>query len=710
MSYRNKQAFHSVVSEIDWETLYISGNAQESFTWFHSTLLKLFNKHFPKRTVTKKYNTRKPWLSQSLKDAIKKKNKLYVKLIKLNTTANEVTYKRYRNKLNHILKYAERKHFQDILEQNKHNLKKTWQIFKNIVNKKKTCQVNPKFKLNDGSCITDKATISSKFNDFFVNIGPNLAKKIPSQNISPLQFMGDPLVTSIFLPDVTIEEINEIITSLKNGAAGWDEFTPNIIKDIKSLISFPLVHICNLSLQQGIFPDELKIANVLPLFKACDPCVFNNYRPVSLLCVLSKVYEKVMYNRLIAFLENFDILFENQFGFRKLHSSYMALMVLTDKLIRSLENGEFVIGVYLDFSKAFDTVDHEILLSKLSHYGIRGNCLNWFQSYLSNRKQFVTYNGVSSPVNRITCGVPQGSILGPLLFLLYINDLGNMCSSTTSILFADDTNIFKIGNNLKEMEDELNSELSKISIWLRANKLSLNIGKTHFMLFSNKKRRHYDLNIKIDETKIEEVKKTKFLGVIIDNKLTWKDHVAHVASKVSKGMGMIIKARNYLNRKGLLTLYYTFVYPYLTYCNHIWGNIYQSNLKHLCVLQNKIVRIIAGVKPRESTGPLYDSLGIMKLTDLNKYLIARFMFRYCTNMVPKLFLSYFLRNYNVSSYDLRSANCFHLPFVATDLGKNGIRYRGPIVFNKLLIDGIDCTVSEAVFVNQLKRSIKTGKL
>ena len=152
------------------------------------------------------------------------------------------------------------------------------------------------------------------------------------------------------------------------------------------MISFPLVHICNLSQQQGIFPDELKIANVLSLFKACDPFVFNNYRPVSSLCVSSKVYEKVMYNRLIAFLDNFDILFENQFGFRKLHSSYMALMVLTDKLIRSLENGEFVIGVYLDFSKAFDTVDHEIPLSKLSHYGIRGDCLNWFQSYLSNRK------------------------------------------------------------------------------------------------------------------------------------------------------------------------------------------------------------------------------------------------------------------------------------------------------------------------------------
>ena len=231
-----------------------------------------------------------------------------------------------------------------------------------------------------------------------------------------------------------------------------------MIKEIRSSINSPLVHICNLSLQQGLFPDELKIANVQPLFKACDPCVFNNYRPVPLLCVLSKVYEKIMYNRLIIFLENYDILFENQFGFRKLHSSYMALMILTDKLIKSLENGEFIIGVYLDFSKAFDTVDHELLLSKLSHYGIRGNSLKWFQSYLSNRKQYVTYNGVSSQVNNITCGVPQGSILGPLLFLLYINDLGKICSSTTSILFADDTNLFESGSNFSDMEDELNSE------------------------------------------------------------------------------------------------------------------------------------------------------------------------------------------------------------------------------------------------------------
>ena len=166
-----------------------------------------------------------------------------------------------------------------------------------------------------------------------------------------------------------------------------------------------------------------------------------------------------MYNGLLKFLEDYNIIVENQFAFRKLHSAYMALMVLTDKLIKSLENGEFVIGIFLDFSKAFDTVDHAILLSKRSHYGMRGNALQWFQSYSSCRKQCVAYNGMSSPVNNITCGVPQGSILGPLLFLLYINNFGHVCSFTTSILFADDTNLFKNGNDLNKMQDELNSEL-----------------------------------------------------------------------------------------------------------------------------------------------------------------------------------------------------------------------------------------------------------
>ena len=322
--------------------------------------------------------------------------------------------------LTRLTKVAERKHYADLLESNKSNLKKTWNILKSIINKRKTHKVNENFKLSDDSVTSDKRFISKNFNDFFVNVGYNLAKRIPYVNASPRDFMGDRLIESIYLEPVTCMEIDQIIKELKNGAPGYDEITAFVLKDTRQSISNPLCYLCNLSLSGGVFPKELKLANVLPLFKTGDPMLFNNYRPVSLLCVLSKVFEKVMYTRLLHFLELHNILIKNQFGFRKFHSSYMTLMVMINDISKALDDGDSVIGIFLDFSKAFDNVNHRILLDKLFHYGVRGNALNWFESYLSDRRQYVTYNDTKSSTKDVSCGVPQGSILGPLLFLIYI--------------------------------------------------------------------------------------------------------------------------------------------------------------------------------------------------------------------------------------------------------------------------------------------------
>ena len=287
--------------------------------------------------------------------------------------------------------------------------------------------------------------------------------------------MGVRVMESLYLKPVTCEEINNILVSLKDTACGWDSISAVVLRLSSQFIVQPLSYICNLSLTKGIFPDQLKLANVIPLYIADDPMLFNHYRPVSLLCVLSKIFEKVMYSRILDFLETFKIIYDNQFGFRKKCSTYMALMILMDKITKSLENGEFIIGVFLDFSKAFDTVNHDVLLQKLHHYGIRGSALKWFQSYLSDRQQYITYNGEESSKKAINCGVPQGSILGPLLLIIYINDLSNVCQHMMSLLFADDTNLFQSGKDVIQLQQEVEADLNRISEWLKINKLSLNI-------------------------------------------------------------------------------------------------------------------------------------------------------------------------------------------------------------------------------------------
>ena len=709
-SNRNKQNFLKALNENNWNEIYMASGTQSAFTSFHAHLTKLYNSCFPLKEYKTKYNNRKPWLSDALRNSIKIKNKLYAKYLKTKSIHNEKTYKDYKNKLTRLLKVAEKKYFNDLLMANKNNMKKTWSIIKGIINKNRVQRCNKKFKIDDNNVLTDPVAICNQFNNFFVNIGPTLAKKIPKHNNNPQQYLGDRILNSIYLSPVNESEINKIVSQLKDNSPGYDGIKSSVLKLSMPSLCGHLTYLCNLSLLEGVFPDELKKANVIPLFKSGDPMTFSNYRPVSLLPVLSKVFEKVMYARLLDFLKEHKLLFKYQFGFREHHSTYMALMVLMDKLIKSLENGEYVVGVFLDFSKAFDTVDHAILLMKLSHYGVRGPALEWFVSYLRNRTQYVTYNGHSSEVKRITCGVPQGSILGPLLFLIYINDLYRVCSHTMPILFADDSNLFSNNSDLHAIENMLNQELADISGWLKANKLSLNVKKTHYMIFSKDNLRKHDLSLSIDGEVIARTSCTKFLGVYIDDKLCWKNHIAYISNKISKGLGILIKARQYLSKSTLVQLYYSFVYPYINYCNHIWGSTYATRLNRLVLLQKKAVRIISNAKAREHTGPLFEKLGILNVLNINKYVIGCFMFRYHKGKLPELFDDYFVMNESVHNYGTRQANHLHVPKVKTEFSKAGIRYKGVHIWNNILGLGIDTDVSECTFKRYLKKVILAMKM
>ena len=702
INQKTSTKFIEKISSVDWNFITDVQDPQEAYTLFHKTTSDMYNLCFPYEKIIKKYDNRKPWLTTELKERIKIKNKLFAKR-KSGTQAKEkcLYYNMYRNKLNHLLRSTERKHYQELLQDHRNNLRKSWQIIKSVINKRKYKPVNTRF-LHNGSVIDDKSKISNKFNNFFVNIGTSLASKIPNSNKQPSEFIKVQVTDSMYLNPVTENEVEKILGNLKDSAAGWDDIKPNLVKMVKSYIKTPLTHICNLSLSQGIFPEELKIANVLPLFKNGDEMIFSNYRPVSILPVFSKLFEKIMYNRLLDFVNKHGVIYEYQFGFLKGKSTFMALISLLEKISAALDKGEFVIGIFLDFSKAFDTVDHDILLKKLEIYGVRGIVHDWFRSYLTNRSQYVTYNMTKSNKLTINCGVPQGSILGPLLFLIYINDLSTVSSALFSILFADDTNMFDTGKDINLLSKKINEELIKIQEWLRCNKLSLNVSKTHYMIFCPSQKVVNDVRIVLDNELIDRVYVTKFLGVQIDYKLSWSMHIEYTCKKLSKCIGILCKARRQFDKSTLVGLYYSFVYPYLIYCNHVWGNTYPTALQKMFILQKKIMRIISCVGYRTSTSPLFMQHKLLTLKCINMYIVATFMYECVNGNAPHMFKEYFTVNRNVHSHNTRQLNHLHIVKWHLNIRKFSFRVHGAQLWNSIPLN-IRESKSLNIFKSKMKR-------
>ena len=413
------------------------------------------------------------------------------------------------------------------------------------MNKSKPHNKIDSLNINDQE-ISNSADISEAFNSYFTNVGPELASKIQYNNAHFIQYLPEPQNNTIFFNPTNEDEIIKTVNSFKSKkSSGYDGISTKLLKQIIYCIASPLEHIFNLSLSTRICPDSLKTAKVVPVFKKDDPTKISNYRPISLLPSISKILERLVYTRLESFLSVNNILNPSQFGFRKKFSTDLAIAHLLDKITSAFAKKEHVIAIFMDLSKAFDTINHDILLHKLRNYGIRGTALSWFKSYLSNRQQYVLNDKNKSSMLNIRCGVPQGSILGPLLFLIYINDITKSSSTVSFILFADDTNILYSHKHLTELINTLNTELINVSSWFKCNKLSLNIAKTNFIHFQTL---HSNIElpqpIKIDDLSLLKKDFTKFLGITIDKNLTWDQLIQNISSQITRGIGMLCKTKD----------------------------------------------------------------------------------------------------------------------------------------------------------------------
>lgn len=677
-----------LMSDISYHKPSSKNELNNIFDTFYSLITKTIDKHAPLKKLSRKKLRlqNNPWISKGLLISIKRKQKMHKTHYVNGTTVEQYFYKMYSNTLTKVKDLAKKNYYHNQLQISANNSKKTWKILHALLPTKPASSITNSLTV-DNIVYTDYCEIANKFNFHFANIGKNLASGLADTDDNTyLSFLEKPCNSSIFLYPTSPYEVIMLINSLKlNKSSGHDDIHPFFLKVASNVIAYPLSEMINLCLCYGVFPDKLKFAKVIPVYKSGPKNHLNNYRPISLLPSLSKVLEKIIRTRMLSFFQINNILTSTQFGFRNKHSTIHPILDLITCCFDNLQNKQFSTMLFLDIRKAFDSVSHIKLIKKLQHYGIRGLAIDLLHSYLQDRHQYVSINNFQSTAQHITYGVPQGSILGPLLFLVYINDLPHSLQ-TIPRLFADDTALLISEDTLKKTIDMTNSELTKVNQWMFSNNLAINSQKTIGLTVSPSMHTTTPLySIRLNNEMIKVTNNAKYLGVIFDNLLSFKPHIKYLEKSISRSVGIIAKLSYYLPTKSLITLYYSLVHSNLLYALPVWASTYKTYLTKLKTLQNKAIRIISKIPLKKKITPSYFKLKVLKLDDLYHFEIGKLMFQYTHKMLPVHFSNLFSYTSDKHKHLTRHScsNSLYLSHFSSSRTQKSFKFAGAKIWNSI---------------------------
>ena len=686
---------------IDWDNILQIEKLDPNFSFdnFYSSITPIINKYIPLKKVSNKVHKRKfkPWVSSGIKQCMRRRDKLYTQLRKCKSHLRKQTildeYKFVRNRVVELTLIAKKNYYNHYFEANNRNLRKIWQGINTIINIKSKSNDSPSC-ISDpaGNLITDPIHVCETFNNYYVNVAPNILEERKSfgGDGNFKRFLPPSTPNSLAMDPVDGDEVCKIISQFKlNKGCGPFSIPSQVLFHMQHELAKPISWIANICFITGIHPNNLKLAKVIPIFKKGSKLSTANYRPISLLSNINKIIEKLVFSRVLSFLKINNIIYEKQFGFRPKHSTSHALINIVDTISNSLDKGKMAAGVFVDFQKAFDTVDHNILISKLNHYGIRGEMNDWFKSYLTNRKQCVSILGFESSYKTIEYGVPQGSVLGPLLFLIYINDLNRSIKNSDTYHFADDTNLLNINDSFFSMQSKLNKDLKGLYRWLLANKISLNAAKTELVIFRKPLQKIPPIKLKINGNRIAQTNKVKYLGVYLDEFLDGSVHCTELQKKLQRANGMIAKTRHFLpnDSKALLSLYHSIFASHMVYGCQVWGQSDTKFVKKIQVLQNNALRLITFADSfRDHISHLYKNLNILKFRDYVSLQNLLFIHDYFNSKLPACFTGYFTLSTDVHDHMTRNAGHGHLfvPTVASErFGRKSFKIQSILLWNNL---------------------------